>query len=243
MQKLEELNCPCFQKNENIFNISGGAWGDITGNLSNQTDLQIALDSKLDKDTTAVVERAYIINADGSQGIKATSELGGKAKYIIYKNFAINPMSDFTNWYRQMSDIAAFTPNAGVTDTNAFSSDQNLFPQHPIPFAFKVKSINVNLRSNAGAVTFDFAIRSFQLPLGHVNDGLTTNSTNNKIVGRKIVQQLNAGSQPNYSFTGTEIDNTTILSANSHLKLYIKNKSGVSAMAVSGMVAITIEEV
>lgn len=74
MQKLEELNCPCFQKNENIYNISGGAWGDITGNLSNQTDLQTALDSKLNKDTAAGVERAYIINADGSQGTKATSD-------------------------------------------------------------------------------------------------------------------------------------------------------------------------
>ena len=167
-----------------------------------------------------------------------------KAKYIIYKNFSINSMSDFTNWYRQVSDIAAFTPNAGVTDTNAFSSDQNLFPQHPIPFAFKVKSINVNLRSNASeTLTFDFAIRSFELPLGHLNDGLTTNSTNNKIVGRKIVQQLGGSSQPNYSFTGTEIDNTTVLSANSHLKLYIKNNSGVSAMSFQGMIAITIEEV
>ena len=75
MQKLEELNCPCFQKNENIFNISGGgSWGSITGTLSNQTDLQTALDSKLNKDTTAGVERAYIINADGSQGTKATSD-------------------------------------------------------------------------------------------------------------------------------------------------------------------------
>ena len=77
MDKLEELNCPCFQKNENIFNISGGAWGDITGNLSNQTDLQNALDSKLDKVTSSGVERAYIINADGSQSTKPTSEFGG----------------------------------------------------------------------------------------------------------------------------------------------------------------------
>lgn len=46
MQKLEELNCPCFQKNENIFNISGGSWGNITGTLSDQTDLQTALNAK-----------------------------------------------------------------------------------------------------------------------------------------------------------------------------------------------------
>lgn len=30
MQKLEELNCPCFQKNENIFNITGGSWSELT---------------------------------------------------------------------------------------------------------------------------------------------------------------------------------------------------------------------
>ena len=38
------------------------------------TATQVALNLKLDKDTTAGVERAYIINADGSQGTKATSE-------------------------------------------------------------------------------------------------------------------------------------------------------------------------
>ena len=87
MQKLEELNCPCFQKNENIYNISGGAWGDITGNLSNQTDLQTALDSKLDKVSTAGVERAYIINADGSQGTKATSEFKDVLEFADFDAF------------------------------------------------------------------------------------------------------------------------------------------------------------
>jgi len=36
---------------------------------------------KLDKDTTAGVERAYIINADGSQGTKATSDFGGVLEF------------------------------------------------------------------------------------------------------------------------------------------------------------------
>ena len=70
--------------NENgFFLISGGAWGDITGNLSNQTDLQTALNSKLDKVTTAGVERVYTINADGSQDTKPTSELGTQFKKKI----------------------------------------------------------------------------------------------------------------------------------------------------------------
>ena len=78
MDKLEELNCPCFQKDVNNFYISGGTWGSITGDIEEQTDLQTALDSKLDKVSTTDVERAYIINADGSQSTKATSELGGQ---------------------------------------------------------------------------------------------------------------------------------------------------------------------
>ena len=97
MQKLEELNCPCFQKNENIFNISGGAWGDITGTLSDQTDLQSALDLKLDKVSTAGVERAYIINADGSQGTKATSEFGGVTSVTGDSVDNTNPLNPIIN--------------------------------------------------------------------------------------------------------------------------------------------------
>lgn len=43
-------------------------WGEIDGTLSNQTDLQNALDQKLDKVTsTATNPRAYVVNADWSQ--------------------------------------------------------------------------------------------------------------------------------------------------------------------------------
>ena len=68
MDKLEELNCPCFQKDETI--IIGGVI-DISG--------------KLDKVSTAGVERAYIINADGSQGTKATSEFGGGGSGLTFQ--------------------------------------------------------------------------------------------------------------------------------------------------------------
>ena len=99
MQKLEELNCPCFQKDVNNFYISGGSWSELTNfdALNDATlplsgveqipiiqggatkkvavsEFQTDISGKLDKDTTAGVERAYIINADGSQGTKATSE-------------------------------------------------------------------------------------------------------------------------------------------------------------------------
>lgn len=67
--RLEALKYTGFYKDGDI----DLDWGSITGNLSDQTDLQNALDSKVDKITTAGVERVYTINADGSQGTKPTS--------------------------------------------------------------------------------------------------------------------------------------------------------------------------
>ena len=102
MQKLEELNCPCFQKNENIYNISG-SWGSITGTLSDQTDLQNALNSKLDKVSTTGVERVYTINTDGSQGTKAASDF----KDVIEGYF------NGTNFYTDAGFTNLITPESG----------------------------------------------------------------------------------------------------------------------------------
>ena len=135
MQKLEELNCPCFQKNQNIYNISGGAWGDITGTLSDQTDLQTALNLKLDKDTTAGVERAYIVNADGSQSTKATSEFGGREIYI--ENISV------TGGYTV--DFNVDTHRLTLTGNTTFS-EINL---PPVGFS---KTITLHINGNFGVV-------------------------------------------------------------------------------------------
>lgn len=51
------------------------SWGGITGNLSDQTDLQTALNNKLDKETTNDgIEKVYIKNADGTQGMKPSGD-------------------------------------------------------------------------------------------------------------------------------------------------------------------------
>jgi len=58
---------------------------------------------KLDKVSTAGVERAYIINADGSQGTKATSEFG----------------ADENNLYRSFFQYSARNDAAGIVALNA----------------------------------------------------------------------------------------------------------------------------
>ena len=57
------------------------------------TATQNVLDLKLNKDTTAGVERAYIINADGSQGTKATSEF---KDVLEFANLAAFPVTGET---------------------------------------------------------------------------------------------------------------------------------------------------
>lgn len=107
MEELENLNCPCFQKNENIYNISGGTWSELTDFDSlPDADLpllgteQIAiiqdgetkkldLSTKVDKVSTAGVERAYIVNADGSQGTKATSEFKDVLEFTDLASFPV----------------------------------------------------------------------------------------------------------------------------------------------------------
>lgn len=55
---------------------------DINKPISTAT--QVALNLKLDKVSISGVERAYIINADGSQGTKATSEIGNTQNYFTF---------------------------------------------------------------------------------------------------------------------------------------------------------------
>ena len=72
MSKLEELNCPCFQKDQTTI-----------------INPPIDISGKLDKDTTAGVERAYIINADGSQSTKATSDFKDVLEFANLASFPL----------------------------------------------------------------------------------------------------------------------------------------------------------
>lgn len=111
MQKLEELNCPCFQRDNSTYNIFAD-WSELTNfdslpdaNLPLLGTEQIAIvqggetkkvavsefqtdiSGKLDKVSTAGVERAYIINADGSQGTKATSDFKDVLEFADFDAF------------------------------------------------------------------------------------------------------------------------------------------------------------
>lgn len=106
--RLEALKYPAFYKDGDMDLV----WGSITGDLSDQTDLQNALDLKLNKVTTSGVERVYTINADGSQGTKPTSDF----KDVIEGYF------NGTNFYTDSGFTNLITPESSkiyvALDTN-----------------------------------------------------------------------------------------------------------------------------
>ena len=66
MAKLEELNCPCFQKNENIYYISGGSWSELT-------DFDLLIDATT---PLAGTEEIPIVQSGVNKKV-AVSEIGG----------------------------------------------------------------------------------------------------------------------------------------------------------------------
>jgi hypothetical protein len=104
---------------------------------------------KLDKVTTAGVERAYIINADGSQGTKATSDFGGgeKEKVIFYNRStwtfpnvagAPFPLISSTNFEVNTANLNSATDNP----LTAMNNTSVIFvPMGVAPFNMKLKRV------------------------------------------------------------------------------------------------------
>lgn len=153
MQKLEELNCPCFQKNENIFNISGVAWGDITGNLYNQTDLQTALDSKLDKSTTP--SSVYGNDEMGEPTMIPVSDLGTDSIAYFFQGGVTMP--SINTWYANNIGFAINGTNTfgtGALPSGAFGTIGSLV----IPSGYILEKIIFGEYFNPGSLTHDLEI-------------------------------------------------------------------------------------
>jgi hypothetical protein len=123
--------------------------------------LQDALDAKLDKDSTSGVERAYIINADGSQGTKATSDFGGGANTQIFHWWGGNWTTTNLNLYYYISHtnraIETLPASAGTTISASMQGrNQGLFIA---PFDCKIKRVMFK-EAQSGTYTGAFVLAS-----------------------------------------------------------------------------------
>jgi hypothetical protein len=227
------------RKSVNIIDISGGGeWGSITGDLSDQTDLQDALENKLDKVTTAGVERAYIINADGSQGIKATSYFGG-GKRTQYLEFAINQnIVASANWYGLLltsSNIntATYTAtNASLTPTNNFANQAVQTPCKQVNFQCKIKNVKYRGCTNSGATSVRFCVvKSFRNSASLI--------ANSDIIADKTFSLLTSISNEN--FTGADLDATVTIEDGAEIRVFIFNNN-VNSNILSGILTVEVDE-
>jgi hypothetical protein len=124
MDKLEELNCPCFQKDVNNFYISGGGgtWGSITGDIEEQTDLMAKFNEK--QDNLNAINLGQIIFHELS--IKATPSANDKI--VMYDSITEEA---FTTEYSDFKDVLEFAnlvsfPVTGKTSKIYIDLDTNL---------------------------------------------------------------------------------------------------------------------
>ena len=125
----------------NPHNVSKSQVG--LGNADNTSDAdkpistaaQTALNNKLDKVTTVDVEKVYIKNADGTQGVKATSEFGGRQIYIENISVSGGYTVDFDTATHRLTLIG----NTTFTEINL----------PPVGFS---KTITLHINGNFGVV-------------------------------------------------------------------------------------------
>jgi len=177
------------------------------------------------KVTTIDVEKVYIKNADGTQSMKPTSELGGGDDYLLYTTPRV--FIDFTtvndwlcsgagNANAQFLGGTQLSCGSGTTPTSTFALQAVLLP---IPVGYIVDEILVNLNYKAYNTTNStlefFVQREETAGTGQVNTGsnpftisndtlvTTTGSTSNL---RRIESlAINAHSLPSLAFSYLQI--------------------------------------
>jgi hypothetical protein len=194
-------------------------------------------DKTLEEVTTAGVERAYIINADGSQGTKATSEFGGGKKTHVVKIAGVFSSGE-TRWLRSTAYDSFLQPTNSTDVTAGFASDNNSISSHAVPFAHKIVGCFFNcFNVVAGTTNLDVAVVSFEFPDGGINGlALRTNST---LLARKNIT-FGSSISPNFKFIGTEVNNLYNGNENALIKLYIKNLSAPTVGLTSFQYCLTL---
>jgi hypothetical protein len=149
-------------------------------------------DKTLEEVTTAGVERAYIINADGSQGTKATSDFGGSNSLkpfdmikvnngingvVNYGSGAVSLLSSSYSFGNSLIKGISFTDILSSTSTAGSFSTLNYLNYSSIAFPFQIFKTYFAI-GNTSLITDS---RSF---CGFVSSGFTINNINPSVAAQ-----------------------------------------------------------
>lgn len=199
-------------------------------------------ENKVNKVTTAGLERVYTINADGSQGTKATSELGGKRTQTV--EFAINQnIAASTFWYgfytfNSNINTAQLTSagTSAVTPTNNFANVPVQSPCKQVNFNCKIK--NARFRGGTNSPSTDVRICIVK-SLG----ASSTLIANSDIIADKTFNtNLTASSIITQNFIGADLDTSVTIDAGSEIRFFFFNNN-ISSNLFSGILTVEFEEI
>lgn len=199
----------------------------------------VDISAKLDKVTSAGVERAYGVNVSGNQVMLPTSVFGGTPKRTFFATWKLGgAMSASTSWYKQaqLSGLrGTFTVDATLTPANNFSNVGIQTPAFILPFQAKIKSISVLGFTNG---TTSATIRT--CVMSSLFNG--TSLTNPLIVG-DVSYLLNSPSLNGFrhSFTSAGLTGTT-LPIKTEIRLFNFNNSANTPLQDT-IISVEFEEV
>jgi hypothetical protein len=130
-----------------------------------QNAVKVYADTKVDKVTTSGVERVYTINADGSQGVKATSNLGEMVIRAYYPSWNFTTLNTWRSWNRNTSNMLAVDANQSLgtgTTPNSFVDSNFILVTNKT----RLKKVYWSMREGLISQTVEFFIRSFTFENG-----------------------------------------------------------------------------
>lgn len=190
---------------------------------------------KLDKVSTVDVDKVYVKNANGTQGMKALSELGGSLRtficiFGINQNLAPTPIGN-TQWFARGVQsgnnlTGTFTLVRGLDVTTSFSTHTVLSPCYSLPFQAKIKSVTVRgWHSQSNNLGVDFAVVKSK-EIGPLTGAVTI--SNPLIIARENVA-IGPANGFLKKFNAASL-NTSTLPLSSDIRLVFKNQNIVSPM-------------
>ncbi|QHB39737.1 hypothetical protein HWC97_gp68 [Flavobacterium phage vB_FspS_snusmum6-1] len=179
MAKLEELNCPCFQKNENIYIGSGGTWSDLT-DFNSLTDATTPLSG---------TEEIPIVQSGVTKKV-AVSEIAGGATPSLQD---VTDVGNTTTNDITIGEKLIFTAGAEISDDGG-----EMILQH---------DLGISLRSTKDGFQVNFISAPIDTITDNVNVSMPNESgiiaTREWVNAKNNLQWLVKDTTPTTAVTGT----------------------------------------
>lgn len=129
MAKLEELNCPCFQKNENVYYISGGSWSELTDfDLLPDATTPLAGSEEIPIVQSGVTKKVAISEIGGgtTPNLQQVTDVGYTTTNVIQIESIDNILSIYPNQllFNDYYYFTAVLPRPRTTNTTFYFEDE-----------------------------------------------------------------------------------------------------------------------